>query len=297
MGRKARGARVHLEVHTVDGGEAEFLRDADRDGGWVLCVGGVPQSYVDLSDPTYLDFEYMQMMGVVVDAYGLAGAALDAVHIGGGGFTLPRYIAATRPGSRQVVFEPDRELVRLVRERLPVKDVPGLRIRITDGRAGMAALADEADDLVVLDAFAEASMPVELATRESTLEARRVLRPGGVYLMNVADGFRLAYVRRVVATVRTVFRHAVLLGEPDPARRGRRGRCVPLPRAGGEPADGFLRGSGALARRGRRRGPRAAAPGVRPFVTGPPRWGVRAGRARCVAFAYLPAQAQPLSHN
>ncbi|GAA3984118.1 fused MFS/spermidine synthase [Actinomadura viridis] len=226
MARKAKGARVHLDVHPVAGGEAELLRDADRDGGWVLCVGGVPQSYVDLDDPTYLDFEYMRLMGDVVDCLAPEGQALDAVHIGGAGCTLPRYIAATRPGSRQVVFEPDAELVRLVRERLPVKKVPGLKIRIVDGRSGTAALPDGADDLLVMDAFAEASMPVELATREFTLEAARVLRPGGVYLMNVADGFRLPYARRVAATVRSVFRHALLLGEPAVLRGRRFGNLI-----------------------------------------------------------------------
>ncbi|XVQ08026.1 spermidine synthase [Spirillospora sp. CA-255316] len=253
MARKARGARLRSDLYKIDGGEAELLRDADRDGGWVLCVGGVPQSYVDLSDPTYLDFEYMRLMGDVVDCLdvqegdapaggqgsgpGPGARALDAVHIGGAGCTLPRYIAATRPGSRQVVFEPDGELVRLVRERLPLRQVPGVKIRITDGRTGMAALADEADDLVVLDAFAEASMPVELATREFALEAARVLRPGGVYLMNVADGFRLPFARRVVATVRSVFRYVLLLGEPGVLRGRRFGNLIvaasrrPLPAA------------------------------------------------------------------
>jgi hypothetical protein len=220
MARKGRhGPRP--DTFTIAGGEAELLRDADRDGGWMLLVGGVPQSYVDLSDPTYLDFEYMRLMGDVVDALGLEGEAFDAVHIGGAGCTLPRYVAATRPGSRQIVLEPDAELVRVVRERLPVKGVPGLRIRITDGRSGVAALADEADDLVVMDAFAEASMPVELATREFVLDAARVLRPRGVYLANVADGFRLPFARRAAATVRSVFPHALLMGDPG-VLRGRR---------------------------------------------------------------------------
>jgi spermidine synthase len=226
MARKARAARIGPDRHSVGSGEAELLRDADRDGGWVLCVGGVPQSYVDLHDPTYLDFEYIRLMGDVVDCLAPPGVALDAAHIGGAGCTLPRYIAATRPGSRQVVFEPDGALVQLVRERLPVKNVPGLKIRVTDGRAGTAALADGADDLVVMDAFAEASMPVELATREFTLDAARVLRPGGVYLMNVADGFRLAYARRVAATVRSVFRYVLLLGEPGVLRGRRFGNLI-----------------------------------------------------------------------
>ncbi|SNT11964.1 Methyltransferase domain-containing protein [Actinomadura meyerae] len=213
-------------TYRIAGGEAELLRDADRDGGWMLLVGGVPQSYVDLSDPTYLDFEYMRLIGDVVDCAVADGAALDAVHIGGAGCTLPRYIAATRPGSRQVVLEPDAELVQLVRERLPVKGVPGLRIRVTDGRAGVAALADDADDLVVMDAFAEASMPPELATREFVLDAARVLRPGGVYVVNVADGFRLPFARRVAATIRSVFRHTVLLGDPGVLRGRRFGNLI-----------------------------------------------------------------------
>ncbi|MEU8346962.1 fused MFS/spermidine synthase [Spirillospora sp. NPDC048832] len=213
-------------TYRIAGGEAELLRDADRDGGWMLLVGGVPQSYVDLSDPTYLDFEYMRLIGDVVDCAAADGTALDAVHIGGAGCTLPRYIAATRPGSRQVVLEPDAELVQLVRERLPVKGVPGLRIRVTDGRAGVAALADDADDLVVMDAFAEASMPPELATREFVLDAARVLRPGGVYVVNVADGFRLPFARRVAATIRSVFRHTVLLGDPGVLRGRRFGNLI-----------------------------------------------------------------------
>ncbi|GGV32960.1 hypothetical protein GCM10010182_65770 [Actinomadura cremea] len=224
MARKGRGPRP--ETHTIAGGEAELLRDADRDGGWVLLVGGVPQSYVDLSDPTYLDFEYMQLMGAVVDAVAPDGEPLDAVHVGGAGCTLPRYVAATRPRSRQVVLEPDGDLVRLVRERLPVKGVPGLRIRITDGRTGVAALPDAADDLVVMDAFAEASMPLDLATREFVLDAARVLRPGGVYLANVADGFRLPFARRTAATIASVFDHTLLMGDPGVLRGRRFGNLI-----------------------------------------------------------------------
>ncbi|MFI6520688.1 spermidine synthase [Spirillospora sp. NPDC050679] len=226
MARKGRVSGREPERHRIAGGEAELLRDPDRDGGWVLCVGGVPQSYVDLSDPTHLDFEYMKLMGDVVDCLGLAAEPFDAVHIGGAGCTLPRYVAATRPGSRQVVLEPDGELVQLVRERLPVKGVPGLKIRVTDGRAGLAAVPDAADDLVVLDAFAEAAIPADLVTAEFTAEVARVLRPGGVYLANIADGFRLPFARRYAATVRAVFRHALLLADPGVLRGRRFGNLI-----------------------------------------------------------------------
>ncbi|WP_018658106.1 spermidine synthase [Actinomadura flavalba] len=238
MARRTRSPREPVPgPHPLGHGEAELLRDTDRDGGWVLAVDGVPQSYVHLGDPTHLDFEYMRLLGDIVDHLGAPGEPLDAVHIGGAGCTLPRYIAATRPRSRQVVLEPDAALVGLVREQLPVRDVPGLKIRVTDGRAGIAALPEAADDLVVLDAFADAAVPVELVTQEFTRDVARVLRPGGAYLLNIADGTRLAFARRVAATLRAVFPHALLLGDPGVLRGRRFGNLVlaasraPLPEA------------------------------------------------------------------
>jgi len=117
VGRKRRTDEPPIPGrYQVSSGEVELLRDADRPGGWVLMMNGVPQSYVDLDDPTYLDFEYVRLMADVIDT--LAEGPLDAVHVGGGACTLPRYVAATRPGSRQIVIEPDQALVELVRERL-----------------------------------------------------------------------------------------------------------------------------------------------------------------------------------
>ncbi|MGH3392122.1 MAG: spermidine synthase [Actinomadura sp.] len=212
--------------YRISRGTAELLRDADREHGWLLSVGGVPQSYVDLADPGYLDFEYMRLMGDVVDRLGDRRAAIDAVHVGGAACTLPRYVAATRPGSRQVVFEPDAGLVQVVREQLALEDVPRLTVQITDGRTGVAGLPAATGDLVAVDAFCAGTMAMELVTREFTRDVARVLRPGGVHLVNVSDEAALTLSRRVVATVRTTFPHVVLLGEPDVLLGQRLGNLV-----------------------------------------------------------------------
>lgn len=219
-----RGEKPFPGRYPVAQGEAELLRDADRDNGWVISIGGVPQSHVDLDDPTHLDFEYMRLLGDVVDR--LKDGPLDAVHIGGAGCTLPRYVAATRPGSRQIVYELDEPLVRLVREQLSLKAVRGLKVRIGDGRAGLAALPDASDDLIVVDAFSGAEMPVALASAEFAAEAARVLRPDGVLLANIADGGGLAFARRFAATLAEVFPHTLLLGEPGVLRGRRFGNLV-----------------------------------------------------------------------
>jgi spermidine synthase len=205
-------------------GEVELLRDLDRPDGWMLSKDGVPQSYVDLGDPTYLDFSYVRLMAEVIDC--LPEGPVDAVHVGGGACTIPRYVSATRPGSRHIVIEPDAGLVQLVRDHLRLKAVPRLKVRVTDGRAGTADLPDGSADLFVLDAFSGATMPVELATAQYMAEIARILRPAGTLLINVADGKGLPFAKRVAATVSGTFRHAALLAEPGILRGRRFGNVI-----------------------------------------------------------------------
>jgi spermidine synthase len=205
--------------YPVTFGEVELLRDLDRQDGWVLSKDGVPQSYVDLQDPTFLEFEYVRLMADVIDL--LDEGPLSCVHVGGGACTIPRYVATTRPGSRHIVVEPDGLLVNLVREQLDLRSVPRLKVIVADGREGTAKVWDATADLVVLDAFMGATMPVELATTEYLGDLARVLRPSGTLLINLADGKGLAFARRLLATVTGTFGHVALLAEPG-VMRGRR---------------------------------------------------------------------------
>ncbi|MBE1462217.1 spermidine synthase [Kibdelosporangium phytohabitans] len=227
---KVRGGRCDVRF-----GMAELIRDLDRPDGWLLSVDGVAQSYVDLDDPTHLEFDYVRQIGDVIDL--LPAGPLTTVHIGGGACTLPRYIAATRPGSRQLVLDPDEQLIEFVRERLDLRGVPALRVRIADGRAGIATRGDDSADLIVLDAFVSASMPSGLATAEFAREVRRVLRPGGTYIMNVSDGPGLRFVRRVIAAVTDVFEDVLMVGEPGVLRGRRFGNLVVAAATSGLPTE------------------------------------------------------------
>jgi spermidine synthase len=211
---------------TVAGGTAELLADADRDGSWVLLVDGTPQSHVDLEDPAHLEFEYVRRLGHVLDLAAGPGAPIDVVHLGGGALTLPRYVAVTRPGSRQRVVEIDQPLTDLVRERLPLPRGARVRVRADDARAGLAALPPASADVVVTDVFAGARTPAHLTSVEFAAEVRRVLRSGGVCAANVADGPPLRFARSQVATLRAVFRHVCLLAEPGTLRGRRFGNLV-----------------------------------------------------------------------
>jgi spermidine synthase len=205
-------------------GTAELLRDADQANSWLLSVGGVAQSYVDLDDPTNLEFDYVRRLGDLVDF--LPPGPLDALHVGGAGCTLPRYVAATRPGSRQLVFDADEPLIELVREHLELRSVPKLRVRIEGGREGVRSRHDASADLIVIDAFERATLAGGLATVEFVTDVARVLRPWATMLANITDGPGLPFARRYLATLAEVFPHVVLLAEPSVLRGRRFGHLV-----------------------------------------------------------------------
>jgi hypothetical protein len=221
----------------VESGKAELVADTDRPGGWTLRVGGTSQSYVDLTDPTALAFEYMRRLASVVDLAGPPRERLRVLHLGGGAFTLPRYVAATRAGSRQRVVECDAALTAFVRRHLPLPRGEDLRVRTGDGRSAVEAELDARYDLVVTDVFGDARVPARFATVEFATQVARVLRPGGWYAANLADGPPLTYARGQVATLRSVFPDVCLIADPGVLRHRRFGNVVLVAGAGLPVAD------------------------------------------------------------
>ncbi|MEU1264840.1 fused MFS/spermidine synthase [Streptomyces cellulosae] len=210
----------------VDHGTAKLMPDVDRERAWLLTVDGAPQSYVDLDEPTHLEFEYARRLGHVLDVAGEPGAPLDAVHLGGGAMTLPRYLAVTRPGSRQDVVEADAGLAALVAEVLPLPAGGGVAVHTVDARAWLEAASDSSADVVVGDVFGGSQVPAHLTTVGYVDEVARVLRGGGVYLANLADAAPFAFLRSQVATVATRFAEVVLVAEPAVLRGRRFGNVV-----------------------------------------------------------------------
>lgn len=184
----------------VDAGSVEFVPDAH--GGVTVMRDGHPQSHVDLDDPEGLVFEYVQHMAAAIDATFPGSDPLGVTHVGGAGLTLPRWVQATRPGSAQIVLEPDEALTAAVREHLPLPRGHRIRVRPQWGRAGVAALRDGSAHVVLVDAFDEGRVPADLQSVEFFTDALRVLRPDGLLAMNCPDEPGLRHVADVVAGLR-----------------------------------------------------------------------------------------------
>ncbi|MBX7553117.1 fused MFS/spermidine synthase [Streptomyces sp. tea 10] len=213
-------------LRTTDHGTAKLMPDVDRARAWLLTVDGAPQSYVDLDDPSYLEFEYARRLGYVLDVVAEAGRALDVAHLGGGALTLPRYVAATRPGSRQDVVEADAALLELVVEHLPLPAGSGVELHAADARAWLEGAPDDHADVLIADVFGGSRVPAHLTTRAYAREAERVLRPGGVYLANLADSAPFAFLRSQLAAFAELFEELLLIAEPGVLRGRRFGNAV-----------------------------------------------------------------------
>jgi spermidine synthase len=213
-------------IEPVDLGTAALVPDRDRPDGWTLLVDGVAQSHVDLNDPTYLEFEYMRKLAAVVDAAGPSGSPLRVLHLGGGALTMPRYVEATRPKSRQRVVERDAALITLVRRVLPLPRGADLRVRVADARAAVESTRDAAYDLAIADVYRGAQMPRTVSSVEFVTQVARVLGPDGMYAVNVADMPPLAFSRIQAATLRAAFADVCVIAEAGTLRGRRYGNVV-----------------------------------------------------------------------
>ncbi len=190
---------------------AVVREDPLRDGGRTLVLDGVRHSYVDLDDPTHLEFTYVRAIAAITDAHlPPAPTPVRAYHLGGGGLTFPRYLDHQRPGTDSVVSEIDAGVLRVDQDRLGLQEGDGIEVRIEDGRLGVERIGTASRDLVVGDAFGGMSVPWHLTTREMLQEVDRVLDEDGIYVVNLIDHPPLGFARAALATLQDGFEHVAL---------------------------------------------------------------------------------------
>ncbi len=198
--------------------------DDSAPGAFQVRFGHTSQSWVDPERPELLVFEYVQHIAIVLE-HTLLGTPADrrlrVVHIGGAGMTVPRWVAWRRPGTAQIVCEPDDELTSEVRLKIPLPVRSGIKVRAVDGRTGVTAMPAHYAEAVIIDAFDGAQVPAELASIEFLDEVRRIGRQESVVMFNVTDRAPFHWAQRVVAGLRQRWRH-VALGAEVSVHKGKR---------------------------------------------------------------------------
>lgn len=223
----------------------DLINDPDaREGGRSLWIDRLRHAHVDLDDPLFLDIRYMRLFGDAVEATP-EGEPLRVLHVGGGGFVLPRFINEVRPGSENVVLELDEDLVRIAEESLGLSSDDNLDIRTGDARLHFADLESGSFDLIVGDAYGGSSVPWHLTTTEVMAEFDRLLDDDGLYIMNVIDGDESRFARSQLATVSEHFDELAVIEPQDgipsfAVNQILLASHVPLPELDIDPADGRL---------------------------------------------------------
>lgn len=206
---------------------ARVVADPDRPNGRTLYLDQLRHSYVDLADPTFLEFDYIKNLAVAIDSKWPAKQPVAALHVGGGGLTMPRYLTATRPGTENKVYEIDAGVIEVDKAELGVKPgSPELDIRIRDGRLGVRSEPSASRDLVIMDAFGGVAVPWHLTTRELVADVRRVLKPTGIYTVNVIDFGPQAFVKAEVRTVAAEFAYVGVIAKPAELKGSEGGNFV-----------------------------------------------------------------------
>jgi predicted membrane-bound spermidine synthase len=161
--------------------------------------------YVD--DPTFLDFGYLRVMADLTDAFVAGRATMRALLIGGGSYSLPRYLEARFPGAEIEVIEIDPKVTRAATDFLGLR--PDTRVRTANVDARQFFLERQprgAYSVIYGDAFNDLSIPYHLTTREFAAGLRRALGPDGLYFANVIDVYQGGrFLRSFMATLRTEF--------------------------------------------------------------------------------------------
>lgn len=218
--------------------------DPFRDHALVLTIDGVEQSHIDVADPGDLALEYVRRIGFLLDAFATPAAPLSVLHLGGGGLTLARYVAATRPGSEQVVVEAEPGLIDFVTEVAPLP--VGAVLEVVEGDAFSALPRGRLFDVVIVDVYVGLEVPGHLMAPHVVAAVADVCAGGGFVAVNVADEAAAPLARSWRRLFAERFANTALLASPSVFRGDDAGNVVLLASGG----DGFVEIVGDLLRRG-----------------------------------------------
>jgi spermidine synthase len=188
----------------------KLKRDTTRSGGEpleALILDHLVHSYTDLNDPLYLEYEYIRIYEEMVRWQADKRRSFKALFIGGGGYTLPRFIEAKYPQAGIDVVEIDPDITRVVKSYLGVSEDTRIRSFNEDGRWFVMNSKEQGSyDFIFGDAFNDLSIPYHLTTKEFAMELKRLLKPDGLLLANVIDSFKKgAFMPSYIRTLEEVF--------------------------------------------------------------------------------------------
>ncbi len=179
-------------------------------------------SIVVMEHPSDFQYAYERIYAAITKRLTDDDQAVDNLTIGGGGYVYPRWMATTWPKGRTDAVEIDPAVTRAAVEAFGLPEDGSVRCIHEDGRVYLDRLnrqlaeGEPVDkyDFIYCDAVNDYSVPHQLTTLEFMTKVKNLLRPDGVYLMNVIEiydnGLLLGSLYK---TMKQVFPHVYIFVE------------------------------------------------------------------------------------
>ena len=171
-----------------------------------LYLDALLHSFVDTDDPLFLHYSYERVFGDLATTVAHERPRMNTLFIGGGGYTMPRFIEVSYPEASVEVMEIDPAVEEVATDYLALPRDTSIVTYPEDARTGLQRLPQGKYDLIVGDAFNDVSVPYHLTTMEFNEMARGLLSNDGVYAINVVDRMQSGrFLRSMVHTLRQTF--------------------------------------------------------------------------------------------
>lgn len=180
---------------------------------FVLKLDHLVHSYVYPAEPDLLGYGYEKVYANLIAMNEPdTNAAFKTLFIGGGGYTLPRYLERFYPNADVTVSEIDPGVTVANHRFMELSDQTRIKSVDMDARMYLQDVDREKKfDLVFGDAFNDFSVPYHLTTEEFHRLLKARMTPNGVYALNIIDDPRHGrFLAAMVRTLRSVWKNVYI---------------------------------------------------------------------------------------
>ncbi len=179
-----------------------------------LLLDYLIHGYVDLNDPSYLNYSYEKVYAEVANIFVGYKTEVAALFLGGGTYTFPRWVQWRWPSAICDVAEIDPLVLKANHEALGLDRKTTIRTYLMDARMAVDKLPlARRYDLILGDAFTDLSVPHHLTTVEFQRKLAERLKPHGVFMQNLIDDYQRGgfFLGAYMLTLKEVFKHVYVV--------------------------------------------------------------------------------------
>jgi spermidine synthase len=190
------------------------IRVWDSGNTKVMVLDHIIHSAVTPDDPTVLEYDYAKMIAETLGYVTTVNRTPSVLILGGGGYSLPRYIEATYPGSINDVVEIDPAVTEVAYDVMGLPRDTSIKTYNQDARLFlMQRNTEDKYNIVIGDVFNDSSTPYHLTTLEFDKLVKANMQKDGIYLVHIVDDYSSGrYMPSFINTLKQAFDYVYLFG-------------------------------------------------------------------------------------